>query len=170
MDYSVVRIAQGVTHFSPGSYENMPTLETPIPNLFMSGDWIVNDHGSFSQGKKNRGSACWNSPVNEKKKKIAPFPDAFVYVSSRHGFPRKAHKLEPFFIFYTRIIVVEVESLLFCSFLLFRFSHSAYWLPTRRKRLYTVANPARGLLNREKRTKRKSLAAPPPPAPHAART
>ena len=32
------------------------------------------------------------------------------------------------------------------------FSHSAYWLPTRKKLLYTVANPARGLLNREKRT------------------
>ena len=33
------------------------------------------------------------------------------------------------------------------------FSHSAYWLSTRKKLLYTVANPARGLLNREKRTK-----------------
>ena len=30
------------------------------------------------------------------------------------------------------------------------FSHSAYWLPTRKKLLYTVVNPARGLLNREK--------------------
>ena len=35
------------------------------------------------------------------------------------------------------------------------------WLPTRKKLLYTVANPARGLLNREK--KKKSLAAAPPP-------
>lgn len=51
VDYSVVRIAQGVTHFSPGSYDSMPTCATPIPNMFMSGDWIVNDHGSFSQGK-----------------------------------------------------------------------------------------------------------------------
>ena len=31
-----------------------------------------------------------------------------------------------------------------------------------RKLLYTVANPARDLLKREKNTKRKSLAAPPP--------
>ncbi|CAM9213153.1 unnamed protein product [Ectocarpus sp. 8 AP-2014] len=53
VDYSVVRIAQGVTHFSPGSYDSMPTCETPIPNMFMSGDWIVNDHGSFSQGRKS---------------------------------------------------------------------------------------------------------------------
>ena len=36
--------------------------------------------------------------------------------------------------------------------------------------LYTVANPARGLLNREKRTKEKRLAAYPPPTPHAARS
>ena len=38
-----------------------------------------------------------------------------------------------------------------------------------KKLLYTVANPARGLLNREKR-KRKSLAAHPPPPPRAARS
>ena len=51
VDYSVVRIAQGVTHFSPGSYGSMPTCETPIPNMFMSGDWVISDHGSFSQGE-----------------------------------------------------------------------------------------------------------------------
>ena len=34
-----------------------------------------------------------------------------------------------------------------------------------KKLLYTVANPARRLLNREKRTKEKSLAAYPPPPP-----
>ena len=41
------------------------------------------------------------------------------------------------------------------------------------KQLYTVANPARGLLNREKRkeNRRESLAAPPPLIqPHAARS
>ena len=45
------------------------------------------------------------------------------------------------------------------------FSHSAHWLPTRKKLLYTVANPARGLLNREKKKKKKSGSAPPPPPP-----
>ena len=43
------------------------------------------------------------------------------------------------------------------------FSHSAHWLPTRKKLLYTLANPARGLLNREKKKKKKSGSAPPPP-------
>ena len=43
------------------------------------------------------------------------------------------------------------------------FSHSAHWLPTRKKLLYTVANPARGLLNREKKKKKKSGSTPPPP-------
>ena len=47
-----------------------------------------------------------------------------------------------------------------------KFSHSAYWLPTRKKLLYTVANPSRGLLNREKRTKEKSgCITPPTPQP-----
>ena len=50
------------------------------------------------------------------------------------------------------------------------FSHSAHWLPTRKKLLYTVANPARGLLNREKKKKKKSGSAPPPPPPRAARS
>ena len=45
------------------------------------------------------------------------------------------------------------------------FSHSAHWLPTRKNLLYTVANPARGLLNREKNIKKKSGSAPPPPPP-----
>ena len=49
------------------------------------------------------------------------------------------------------------------------FSHSAHWLPTRKKLLYTVANPARGLLNREKKKKKKSGSAPPPPPPPRAR-
>ena len=35
-------------------------------------------------------------------------------------------------------------------------AHSAHWLPSRKKLLYTVANPARGLLNRERRIKEKS--------------
>ena len=43
------------------------------------------------------------------------------------------------------------------------FSHSAHWLPTRKKLLYTVANPARGLLNRGKKSKEKSGSALPPP-------
>lgn len=51
VDYSVVRIPQGVTHFSPGSYQYMPGCHTVVPNLFMAGDWIVTRHGSFSQEK-----------------------------------------------------------------------------------------------------------------------
>ena len=41
------------------------------------------------------------------------------------------------------------------------FSHSAHWLPTRKILLYTVANPARGLLNREKKKKKSGSAFPP---------
>ena len=45
------------------------------------------------------------------------------------------------------------------------FSHSAHWLPTRKKLLYTVADPARGLLSREKRAKEKVWQHTPPPHP-----
>ncbi len=51
IDSSVIKISQGVTHFAPGSYQNLLRVNTDIPNLFMSGDWIVTDHGSWSQEK-----------------------------------------------------------------------------------------------------------------------
>ena len=47
------------------------------------------------------------------------------------------------------------------------FSHSAHWLPTRKKLLYTVANPARGLLKRGKKGGKKVWQQPLPP--HAPR-
>ena len=60
-------------------------------------------------------------------------------------------------LFWCPYMVINVSCCCCC------FSHSAHWLPTRKKLLYTVANPARGLLNREKKKKKKSGSAPPPP-------
>ena len=51
-------------------------------------------------------------------------------------------------------------SLLFLTF-------SALVANPKKKLLYTVANPARGLLNREKKKKKKSGSAPLPPPPRA---
>jgi len=51
IDSSVVRLQRAVTHFSPGSYQSMLSGTTSIANLFMSGDWIVTRHGSWSQEK-----------------------------------------------------------------------------------------------------------------------
>lgn len=51
IDSSVIRVKEGVTHFFPGSYQNLLQAQTDIPNLFMSGDWIVTQHGSWSQEK-----------------------------------------------------------------------------------------------------------------------
>ena len=51
IDSSVIRLPRAVTHFAPGSYQHMPSVVTSIENVFMSGDWIVNRHGSWSQEK-----------------------------------------------------------------------------------------------------------------------
>ena len=51
IDSSVIRVPQGVTHFAPGSYQHLLRAKTTIPNLFMSGDWIITNHGSWSQEK-----------------------------------------------------------------------------------------------------------------------
>ncbi len=51
MDQSVIRIHQGVTHFAPGSYRYLLPATTSFTNTFMSGDWIVTRHGSWSQEK-----------------------------------------------------------------------------------------------------------------------
>lgn len=51
VDYSVIRLPQAVSHFAPGSYRYLLPAQTSFDNLFMSGDWIVNQHGSWSQEK-----------------------------------------------------------------------------------------------------------------------
>lgn len=51
IDRSVVRLRDAVTHFFPGSYQYLLPPKTSIDNLFMSGDWIVTRHGSWSQEK-----------------------------------------------------------------------------------------------------------------------
>ncbi|GAP98760.1 hydroxysqualene dehydroxylase [Leptolyngbya sp. NIES-2104] len=51
IDSSVVRLAKAVTHFSPGSYQSMLPGTTSFGNVFMSGDWVITRHGSWSQEK-----------------------------------------------------------------------------------------------------------------------
>ncbi len=51
IDSSVIRLPRAVTHFSPGSYQYMLPVVTSIENVFMSGDWIITRHGSWSQEK-----------------------------------------------------------------------------------------------------------------------
>lgn len=51
IDSSVLRLPRAVTHFAPGSYQYMLPVGTSIDNVFMSGDWIVTRHGSWSQEK-----------------------------------------------------------------------------------------------------------------------
>ncbi|MEM9542121.1 MAG: FAD-dependent oxidoreductase [Cyanobacteria bacterium P01_E01_bin.42] len=48
---TVIRVRQGVTHFAPGSYQYFLPAQSPIDNVFLSGDWIVTRHGSWSQEK-----------------------------------------------------------------------------------------------------------------------
>ncbi|MBW4650149.1 MAG: FAD-dependent oxidoreductase [Kastovskya adunca ATA6-11-RM4] len=51
IDSSIIRVSQGVTHFAPGSYQYLLSAKTNIHNLFMSGDWVITRHGSWSQEK-----------------------------------------------------------------------------------------------------------------------
>ena len=51
IDSSIIRVRQGVTHFAPGSYQHLLPAKTSIPHLYMSGDWIITNHGSWSQEK-----------------------------------------------------------------------------------------------------------------------
>ncbi|MGB7413598.1 MAG: FAD-dependent oxidoreductase, partial [Thermosynechococcaceae cyanobacterium] len=51
IDHSVIRLPRAVTHFAPGSYQYLLPAQTEFNNVFLSGDWIVNRHGSWSQEK-----------------------------------------------------------------------------------------------------------------------
>jgi uncharacterized protein with NAD-binding domain and iron-sulfur cluster len=51
IDSSIIRLPKAVTHFAPGSYRYLLGAKTSFDNVLMSGDWIVNLHGSWSQEK-----------------------------------------------------------------------------------------------------------------------
>ncbi|MFE4105037.1 hydroxysqualene dehydroxylase [Almyronema epifaneia] len=51
IDHSIIRLPQAVSHFAPGSYRYLLPAQTSLSNVFMSGDWVVNRHGSWSQEK-----------------------------------------------------------------------------------------------------------------------
>ena len=51
MESRVIKVRQGVTHFAPGSYQYLLRAKSPITNLYLSGDWVITDHGSWSQEK-----------------------------------------------------------------------------------------------------------------------
>jgi len=51
IDSSVIRLPRAVTHFAPGSYQYLLPAMTSFENVWMSGDWIINRHGSWSQEK-----------------------------------------------------------------------------------------------------------------------
>ena len=50
-DHVVVRAPSAVTHFSPGCYPNLLRRQTSVLGLYAAGDWIANEHGSYSQEK-----------------------------------------------------------------------------------------------------------------------
>jgi uncharacterized protein with NAD-binding domain and iron-sulfur cluster len=51
IDSSIIKVSQGVTHFAPGSYQYLLPVQSKIDNFYMSGDWVITDHGSWSQEK-----------------------------------------------------------------------------------------------------------------------
>ncbi|MBD2338326.1 FAD-dependent oxidoreductase [Calothrix sp. FACHB-156] len=65
IDRSVIRLPNAVTHFAPGSYCYMLPATTSFANVFMSGDWIITPHGSWSQEKAYvTGLAAANSVIS----------------------------------------------------------------------------------------------------------
>jgi uncharacterized protein with NAD-binding domain and iron-sulfur cluster len=52
VDAAIVRLPQAVNWYSPGSYANMPSVQSSsIPNVYFCGDIVKSRHGSWSQEK-----------------------------------------------------------------------------------------------------------------------
>jgi uncharacterized protein with NAD-binding domain and iron-sulfur cluster len=52
VDAAIVRLPQAVNWYSPGSYANMPDVQSKsIPNAYFAGDLVRTRHGSWSQEK-----------------------------------------------------------------------------------------------------------------------
>ncbi|MDX2254047.1 MAG: FAD-dependent oxidoreductase [Pseudanabaenaceae cyanobacterium bins.39] len=72
IDSSVIRLPRAVSHFAPGSYQHLLPAITSFPNLYMSGDWIVTNHGSWSQEKAYvTGLAAANLVIQEHQGNMA---------------------------------------------------------------------------------------------------
>eukprot|EP00850_Spirogloea_muscicola_P017144 SM000144S00692 [mRNA] locus=s144:355887:359851:+ [translate_table: standard] len=95
LDKVVVRFRRAVTHFFPGSYQYMMRGTTSFPNVFMAGDWIVNEHGSWSQEKAYvTGLEAANNVVRHfgegRLANIIPVEDDEVHVSMLRALNRQA--------------------------------------------------------------------------------
>eukprot|EP00904_Undaria_pinnatifida_P006579 jgi/Undpi1/3050/HiC_scaffold_15.g06426.m1 len=73
-DFAVVRAVQAVSHFFPGAFQHMPTIQpcAAIPGVLMCGDWVDRGgHRSWSQekalveGRRAAAAACKHLKVRE---------------------------------------------------------------------------------------------------------
>jgi uncharacterized protein with NAD-binding domain and iron-sulfur cluster len=79
LEYTVLRVPRGVTHFSPGSHQHMLEARSPVPNLFNAGDHVWTDHGSFSQERALvTGYQAANLAIDELEGKPSPFLHADI--------------------------------------------------------------------------------------------
>ena len=125
--------------------------------------FFVHGIGKYLRGRQKRKYFTARPPPNKKRKKtVTPFSHHQSVTTSlrrmslfclRQGNWDKGQSLRP----TTYVDCVMALLLLFLTF--------SVLVANPRNVLRTVADPARGLLNREKRKIRGSLAAPPPPPP-----
>jgi uncharacterized protein with NAD-binding domain and iron-sulfur cluster len=89
IDASVIRLPQAVSHFAPGSYRYLLPTTTSLANVFMSGDWIVNRHGSWSQEKAYvTGLEAANQVIKRLRPWSTSCPD-FAYCGRRTPYSSK---------------------------------------------------------------------------------
>ncbi|KAI4375816.1 hypothetical protein MLD38_013640 [Melastoma candidum] len=98
IEYEIRRYPRALSHFFPGSYNNMMRGSTSFPNLFMAGDWIINRHGSWSQEKSYvSGLEAANRVVDYLEEgsfaKIIPVEDAEQHIQALRGLNRSLNEL-----------------------------------------------------------------------------
>ena len=101
------------------------------------------------------------------KKKMGPFRGEIIlhfFPDPRYGQPNRKTKKKSRCCHWSFCGDFEAPTVCMLLLLLLFLTFSAL-VANPKKLLYTVANPARGLLNREKKKKKKSGSAPPPPPP-----
>jgi uncharacterized protein with NAD-binding domain and iron-sulfur cluster len=85
LDAAIVRLPSAVNWYSPGSYKNMPDLQSEaIPNTFFVGDLVRSRHGSWSQEKAFvTGIEAANKIIgNESNKGVIPLSQDEVHVAA----------------------------------------------------------------------------------------
>ena len=98
IDAAVVRLANSVTWFAPGTYPLLPKTESKaFDNVYFAGDFVRSTHGSWSQEKAYvTGAEACNALMGREVAKVVPLPEDEPHVGAARSVVKTIRDAVPF--------------------------------------------------------------------------